>query len=93
MISSLLLYLKFFPTTEESIDHYNQKRCFDGKGLVQPSQIRYIKYFECILTYFNGENPPGRSWLNTTMMENRKVFTNNDLDGFDKNLDKLRIDD
>ncbi|KAB2602864.1 dual-specificity protein phosphatase PTEN [Pyrus ussuriensis x Pyrus communis] len=169
MISSLLLYLKFFPTTEESIDHYNQKRCFDGKGLVLPSQIRYIKYFECILTYFNGENPPGRRcmlrgfrlhrcpywirpsmtvsnhngvlfstkdhprtkgllpedywfsapkkgvmvfalpgklgltelvgefkihfhnhqgdfycWLNTTMMENRKVFTNNDLDGFDK---------
>ncbi|KAG6789775.1 hypothetical protein POTOM_005899 [Populus tomentosa] len=27
MISSLLLYLKFFPTAEESIDYYNQKRC------------------------------------------------------------------
>lgn len=24
------------------------------------------------------------SWLNTTMTENRKVLTNNDLDGFDK---------
>ncbi|XP_009335014.2 phosphatidylinositol 3,4,5-trisphosphate 3-phosphatase and protein-tyrosine-phosphatase PTEN2A isoform X2 [Pyrus x bretschneideri] len=169
MISSLLLYLKFFPTAEESIDYYNQKRCFDGKGLVLPSQIRYVKYFERILTYFNGENPPGRRcmlrgfrlhrcpywirptitvsdhtgvlfstkehprtkglspedywfsapkkgvmvfalpgelgltelagdfkvhfhdrqgdfycWLNTTMTENRKVLTNNDLDGFDK---------
>uniref|UniRef100_A0A6P4ACL8 phosphatidylinositol 3,4,5-trisphosphate 3-phosphatase and protein-tyrosine-phosphatase PTEN2A n=1 Tax=Ziziphus jujuba TaxID=326968 RepID=A0A6P4ACL8_ZIZJJ len=60
MISSLLLYLKFFPTAEESIDYYNQKRCFDGKGLILPSQIRYVKYFERILTYFNGENPPGR---------------------------------
>ncbi|XP_051134225.1 phosphatidylinositol 3,4,5-trisphosphate 3-phosphatase and protein-tyrosine-phosphatase PTEN2A [Andrographis paniculata] len=60
MISSLLLYLKFFPTAEESIDYYNQKRCIDGKGLVLPSQIRYVKYFERILTYFNGENPPGR---------------------------------
>ncbi|XVF45087.1 hypothetical protein PTKIN_Ptkin02bG0177600 [Pterospermum kingtungense] len=60
MISSLLLYLKFFPTTEESIDHYNQKRCVDGKGLVLPSQIRYVKYFERTLTYFNGENQPGR---------------------------------
>ncbi|XP_043712602.1 phosphatidylinositol 3,4,5-trisphosphate 3-phosphatase and protein-tyrosine-phosphatase PTEN2A-like [Telopea speciosissima] len=60
MISSLLLYLKFFPTAEESIDYYNQKRCFDGKGLVLPSQIRYVKYFERILTYFNGENQPGR---------------------------------
>ncbi|KAK1402497.1 phosphatidylinositol 3,4,5-trisphosphate 3-phosphatase and protein-tyrosine-phosphatase PTEN2A-like [Heracleum sosnowskyi] len=169
MISSLLLYLKFFPTAEESIDYYNQKRCFDSKGLVLPSQIRYVKYFERILTYFNGENQPGRRcmlrgfrlhrcpywirpsitisnhngvlfstkkhprtkdlspedywfsapkkgvmvfalpgepgltelagdfkihfhdgqgdfycWLNTTMIENRKVLTTNELDGFDK---------
>ncbi|KAG0457676.1 hypothetical protein HPP92_022833 [Vanilla planifolia] len=60
MISSLLLYLKFFPTAEESIEYYNQKRCVDGKGLVLPSQIRYVKYFERILTYFNGENQSGR---------------------------------
>ncbi|XP_030486306.2 phosphatidylinositol 3,4,5-trisphosphate 3-phosphatase and protein-tyrosine-phosphatase PTEN2A [Cannabis sativa] len=60
MISSLLLYLKFYPTAEESMDYYNQKRCFDGKGLVLPSQIRYVKYFERVLTYFNGEIPPGR---------------------------------
>ncbi|GMJ12841.1 PTEN 2, phosphatase and TENsin homolog deleted on chromosome ten 2A [Hibiscus trionum] len=60
MISSLLLYLKFFPTAEESMGYYNQKRCVDGKGLVLPSQIRYVKYFERILTYFNGEDQPGR---------------------------------
>ncbi|KAK7269864.1 hypothetical protein RIF29_22644 [Crotalaria pallida] len=169
MISSLLLFLKFFPTAEESMDYYNQKRCIDGKGLVLPSQIRYVKYFERALTYFNGENPPARRcmlrgfrlhrcpywirpsitisdhsgvlfstkkhprtkdllpedfwfsapkkgvmvfalpgepgltelagdfkihfhdrqgdfycWLNTTMTENRKVLTTNDLDGFDK---------
>ncbi|GAB4838719.1 Phosphatidylinositol 3,4,5-trisphosphate 3-phosphatase and protein-tyrosine-phosphatase pten2a [Ancistrocladus abbreviatus] len=60
MISSLLLYLKFFSTVEESIDYYNQKRCIDGKALVLPSQIRYVKYFERILTYFNGENQPGQ---------------------------------
>ncbi|XP_074286279.1 phosphatidylinositol 3,4,5-trisphosphate 3-phosphatase and protein-tyrosine-phosphatase PTEN2A-like [Silene latifolia] len=60
MISSLLLFLKFFPTAEESIDSYNQKRCIDGKALVLPSQIRYVKYFERVLTYFNGENQPGR---------------------------------
>ncbi|KAL6966002.1 Phosphatidylinositol 3,4,5-trisphosphate 3-phosphatase and protein-tyrosine-phosphatase pten2a, partial [Sarracenia purpurea var. burkii] len=169
MISSLLLYLKFFPTAEESIDYYNQKRCIDGKGLVLPSQIRYVKYFERVLTYFNGENQPGRRcmlrgfrlhrcpywirpsitvsdhngvlfsskkhprtkdlspedfwfsapkkgimvfalpgepgltelagdfkiqfhdrqgdfycWLNTTMIDNRKILTTGDLDGFDK---------
>uniref|UniRef100_A0A5B6ZMJ4 Phosphatidylinositol-3,4,5-trisphosphate 3-phosphatase n=1 Tax=Davidia involucrata TaxID=16924 RepID=A0A5B6ZMJ4_DAVIN len=60
MISSLLLFLKFFPTAEECIDYYNQKRCVDGKGLILPSQIRYVKYFERLLTYFNGENQPGR---------------------------------
>nr|GMD90375.1 phosphatidylinositol 3,4,5-trisphosphate 3-phosphatase and protein-tyrosine-phosphatase PTEN2A [Ipomoea batatas] len=49
MISSLLLYLKFFPTAEESINYYNQK-----------------------------------SWLNTTMIENRKILNTSDLDGFDK---------
>ncbi|KAB2043312.1 hypothetical protein ERO13_D01G007600v2 [Gossypium hirsutum] len=169
MISSLLLYLKFFPTAEESIDYYNQKRCVDGKGLVLPSQIRYVKYFERTLIYFNGENQPGRRcilrgfrlhhcpywirpsitvsdhngvlfstkkhprtkdlspedfwfsapkkgvmvfalpgesgltelagdfkvhfndrqgdfycWLNTTMIENRKILSTGDLDGFDK---------
>ncbi|GLJ44265.1 hypothetical protein SUGI_0925800 [Cryptomeria japonica] len=60
MISSLLLFLKFYPTAEESISYYNQKRCTDGKGLVLPSQIRYVKYFERVLTYFNGEVQPGR---------------------------------
>ncbi|XWS41855.1 hypothetical protein CRYUN_Cryun17cG0118800 [Craigia yunnanensis] len=60
MICSLLLFLKFFPTAEEAIDYFNQKRCIDGKALVLPSQIRYVRYFERILTCFNGENQPGR---------------------------------
>ncbi|XP_031117349.1 phosphatidylinositol 3,4,5-trisphosphate 3-phosphatase and protein-tyrosine-phosphatase PTEN2A-like isoform X1 [Ipomoea triloba] len=60
MICSLLLFLKFFPTAEECIDYYNQKRCVDSKGLILPSQIRYVKYFERILTHFNGEPPSGR---------------------------------
>ncbi|GMI67248.1 PTEN 2, phosphatase and TENsin homolog deleted on chromosome ten 2A [Hibiscus trionum] len=60
MICSLLLYLKFFPTAEEAIDYFNQKRCIDGKALVLPSQIRYVKYFGRILTSFHGENRPGR---------------------------------
>ncbi|XWS33566.1 hypothetical protein CRYUN_Cryun22dG0094300 [Craigia yunnanensis] len=60
MICSLLLFLKFFPAAEEAIHYFNQKRCIDGKALVLPSQIRYVKYFEHILTHFNGENQPGR---------------------------------
>ncbi|CAK8539683.1 unnamed protein product [Lathyrus sativus] len=60
MICSLLLLLKFFPTAEEAIDCFNQKRCIDGKALTLPSQIRYVKYFERTLTHFNGEVQPGR---------------------------------
>ncbi|KAM7507129.1 hypothetical protein LguiA_017582 [Lonicera macranthoides] len=60
MICSLLLFLKFFPTAEECIEYYNQKRCVDAKGLILPSQLRYVKYFERILTNYSGENPPGR---------------------------------
>ncbi|XP_057449559.1 phosphatidylinositol 3,4,5-trisphosphate 3-phosphatase and protein-tyrosine-phosphatase PTEN2A-like [Lotus japonicus] len=60
MICSLLMFLKFFPTAEEAIDYFNQKRCIDGKALVIPSQIRYVKYFERTLTHFNGEVQPGR---------------------------------
>ncbi|KAK9678511.1 hypothetical protein RND81_11G216500 [Saponaria officinalis] len=60
MISSLLLFLKFCPTAEESIDLFNQKRCIDGRGLVLPSQIRYVKYFERVLKDYSGEIPPGR---------------------------------
>ncbi|XVF17624.1 hypothetical protein REPUB_Repub10bG0139300 [Reevesia pubescens] len=59
MICSLLLFLKFFLTAEEAIDYFNQKRCIDGKAPVLPSQIRYVKYCERILTRFNGENQPG----------------------------------
>ncbi|KAL3680800.1 hypothetical protein R1sor_023756 [Riccia sorocarpa] len=63
MICSLLLYLKFFPTSEESINHYNQRRCVDGKGLVLPSQIRYVKYFERVLRDYGGETPTGRKCI------------------------------
>jgi hypothetical protein len=60
MISCLLLYLKFFPTAEESVNHYNQKRSVDGKGLILPSQLRYVKYFERVLREFDGHTPTGR---------------------------------
>ncbi|KAF8088912.1 hypothetical protein N665_0527s0030 [Sinapis alba] len=60
MICCLLLYLKFFPTAEEAIVYYNQKRCLDGKALVLPSQIRYVKYYERVQNQFSGKVPPER---------------------------------
>ena len=37
--------VQFFPSAEESINYYNQKRCVDGKGLILPSQI--VSVVEC----------------------------------------------
>lgn len=99
-IENFAVSLQFFPTAEESIDYYNQKRCVDGKGLVLPSQIvslcligpnffrellihvlifllvfqRYVKYFERILTYFNGENQPGRRYTSHMDFASTKKF-------------------
>ncbi|KAM1485824.1 hypothetical protein ACFX2I_000085 [Malus domestica] len=61
-ICSLLVFLKFFPTAEEAMNYYNHIRCIDGKTLVVPSQIRYVKCFEHILKHFNGETPPDRRY-------------------------------
>ncbi|KAI3442947.1 uncharacterized protein J3R85_000283 [Psidium guajava] len=60
MICSLLLFLKIFPAADEAIAYYNQKRCVDGKALVLPSQIRYVHYFERVLTGFSREIPAAR---------------------------------
>ncbi|KAI3991156.1 hypothetical protein MKX01_022377 [Papaver californicum] len=131
MISRLLLYLKFFPTAEESMDYYNQKRCVGGKGLVLPSQIACYMLFLlkgvlfCMkkhprtkdlmpedfwfsaprkgIMVFALPGEPGLTelagdfkiefhdrqgdfycWLNTTMIENRKILNTSDLDGFNK---------
>ncbi|KAK9948990.1 hypothetical protein M0R45_004541 [Rubus argutus] len=70
MICSLLLYLKFFPTAEEAIYYYNHKRCVDGKALVLPSQIRYVKYFDNILRNINGESHPRRCMLRGFRLHN-----------------------
>ncbi|KAG0564540.1 hypothetical protein M758_8G115300 [Ceratodon purpureus] len=60
MISCLLLHLKFFPTAEEAVNHYNQKRCVDSNGLVLPSHLRYVKYYEQVLRKHQGFTPTGR---------------------------------
>ncbi|MBA0673010.1 hypothetical protein Goklo_029811, partial [Gossypium klotzschianum] len=72
MICSLLLFLKLKRTSTTSTG----KRCIDGRALVLPSQIRYVKYFERILTCFNGEIQPGRRYVSY-------LFTLNNLLKFD----------
>lgn len=60
MISCLLLHLKFYPTAEESVNHYNQKRCVESNGLNLPSQLRYVNYYETVLRKHHGFTPTGR---------------------------------
>ena len=43
--------LQFFPTANEAIDYYNQKRCIDGKALVLPSQIVSRLFFSILLSF------------------------------------------
>ncbi|KAL0738355.1 hypothetical protein Bca4012_014565 [Brassica carinata] len=75
MICCLLLSLKFFPTAEEAIDYYNQKRCLDGKALVLPSQIRYVKYNERVQNQFSGKVPPERRPAITISNHNDILFS------------------
>eukprot|EP00301_Raphidiophrys_heterophryoidea_P009375 c13778_g1_i1.p1 GENE.c13778_g1_i1~~c13778_g1_i1.p1 ORF type:complete len:240 (-),score=44.14 c13778_g1_i1:460-1146(-) len=56
MISCLLLYLGYYKTPEEAMAYFNQKRTRDHRGLVLPSQVRYVWYYNHVLK--NGGLPP-----------------------------------
>ncbi|XP_024359682.1 phosphatidylinositol 3,4,5-trisphosphate 3-phosphatase and protein-tyrosine-phosphatase PTEN2A isoform X5 [Physcomitrium patens] len=60
MISCLLLHLNFFSTAEESVHHYNEKRCVNSNALILPSHLRYVKYYEEVLRKHHGFTPGGR---------------------------------
>ena len=49
MICCLLMYMKVFETSNESLQYYGMMRAENGKGVTIPSQIRYVNYFEEIL--------------------------------------------
>jgi hypothetical protein len=51
MISALMLFISMFKSAEESIDHYNETRVSNGKGLTIASQKRYVKFMEGFLNY------------------------------------------
>ncbi|CAI2382612.1 unnamed protein product [Moneuplotes crassus] len=47
-ISCFLIYSGLSATAEDAMTYYGRKRFSTGKGVTQPSQKRYIKYFEQI---------------------------------------------
>ena len=48
-IVSLLLFLKIFDTKDECLKYYALMRVGNEKGVTNPSQLRYINYFDIIL--------------------------------------------
>ncbi|GAB5361920.1 hypothetical protein AAMO2058_000754300 [Amorphochlora amoebiformis] len=48
MISCLLVHLGVDPSARHAITHFTAKRCFEGTAITQPSQRRYLDYWEGI---------------------------------------------
>jgi phosphatidylinositol-3,4,5-trisphosphate 3-phosphatase/dual-specificity protein phosphatase PTEN len=48
-IAWFLLYTGLSNTAEDAIRYYGRKRFSTGLGITQPSQIRYVRYFELAL--------------------------------------------
>lgn len=46
MISCLLLHLRIFTKTEDVLEFFAVRRTKDGKGVTNPSQLRYVCYYE-----------------------------------------------
>ena len=46
LISCFLIYSGLADTAKEAITYYGWKRFKHGKGVTQPSQVRYVYYFE-----------------------------------------------
>ena len=48
-IAWFLLYSGLSKTAEDAIRYYGRKRFWHGLGITQPSQIRFVRYFELVL--------------------------------------------
>lgn len=48
-IACFLLYSGLSKTSEDAIRYYGRKRFSTGLGITQPSQIRFVRYFELVL--------------------------------------------
>jgi len=49
LIAAYLLYSKAVATAEDALLLFARERTVDTKGVVQPSQVRYVRYFERFL--------------------------------------------
>ncbi|CAK0780092.1 hypothetical protein CVIRNUC_004934 [Coccomyxa viridis] len=49
MICAYLLYAKVCNAVDEALHFYAMRRTYDGKGITNPSQTRYVRYFAASL--------------------------------------------
>lgn len=63
MVSCLLRALESakFKSAENALDFFGNVRTADGKGVTIPSQKRYVKYWDVMLQYCQGKEPPMRT--------------------------------
>eukprot|EP00053_Salpingoeca_punica_P016128 m.150745 g.150745 ORF g.150745 m.150745 type:complete len:850 (-) comp16887_c0_seq2:211-2760(-) len=50
MVASFLLHSKTSPSAREAITAFNDVRTSDGKGLTVASQLRYVSYYELVIS-------------------------------------------
>ena len=58
IISCLLMMLKICPDAKSALEMFAKKRTSDAKGVVIPSQIRYVHYFGHVLHDYIMASPP-----------------------------------
>jgi phosphatidylinositol-3,4,5-trisphosphate 3-phosphatase/dual-specificity protein phosphatase PTEN len=73
-IACFMMYAGFMKNAEDAIRYYGRKRFTCGLGITQPSQIRYVKYFEKI--YAGIINSP-----NSMVLKSVKVRTVPSMNG------------
>eukprot|EP00762_Andalucia_godoyi_P008239 ANDGO_02994.mRNA.1 Phosphatidylinositol 3 len=74
MITAFMLFDKQFPTVEEALKFYGEKRTHNGKGVTIASQQRYVRYFFQVMHMDNAPEAPSREITGISRGEYVKIL-------------------